>query len=143
MNIVGKWRIKHVDMPRIENEKVTTTRKTREDYLNSDDREDVMMATSLYVFTDTFVCEEWIKLPEDLTPAEMKGMDETELREEKTYLSTSAKSWKEENGKLYLDTNITGEVMGKEASPWVEIKVNEDGTISYENFICILTLERV
>ena len=38
--------------------------------------------------------------------------------------------WKEEDGKILYNTNITGEIFDEELSPWAEIEADADGNIT-------------
>ena len=50
-------------------------------------------------------------------------------------------TWKEENGKLYYDTKIEGEVLGEKVDSFAEIPVTEDGCLLYG--LGMILLERL
>lgn len=53
-----------------------------------------------------------------------------EVRED-GYAAVESTVWKEENGKIYYDTKIEGEVLGEKADSFAEIPVTEDGCLLY------------
>ena len=57
------------------------------------------------------------------------------------YAAVESTVWKEENGKIYYDTEIEGEVLGEKVDSFAEIPVTEDGCLRYE--LGMIILERV
>ena len=54
------------------------------------------------------------------------------------YAVIESTEWKEENGKLYYDTKIEGEVLGEKVDSFSEIPVDEDGCLLYSFGMIIL-----
>lgn len=48
------------------------------------------------------------------------------------YAVVDSTTWKEEDGRFYYDTGITGEVMGEPTDPFMAIDVTEDGCLLYQ-----------
>ena len=57
------------------------------------------------------------------------------------YAAVGSTVWKEENGKIYYDTEIEGEVLGEKVDSFAEIPVTEDGCLQYG--LGMIILERV
>ena len=57
------------------------------------------------------------------------------------YAAIESTTWKEENGKLYYDTKIEGEVLGEKVDSFAEIPVTEDGCLLYG--LGMILLERL
>ena len=57
------------------------------------------------------------------------------------YAAVESTVWKEENGKIYYDTKIEGEVLGEKVDSFAEIPVTEDGCLLYS--YGMILLERV
>lgn len=56
------------------------------------------------------------------------------------YAVVDSTTWKEEDGRFYYDTGITGEVMGEPTDPFMAIDVTEDGCLLYQ--MSMILLER-
>ena len=54
------------------------------------------------------------------------------------YAVVDSTTWKEEDGRLYYDTGITGEVMGEPTDPFMAIEVTEDGCLLYQMGMILL-----
>lgn len=48
------------------------------------------------------------------------------------YAIVDSTTWKEEDGRFYYDTGITGEIMGEPTDPFMAIDVTEDGCLLYQ-----------
>ena len=60
-----------------------------------------------------------------------------EVRED-GYAAIESTVWKEENGKIYYDTKIEGEVLGEKVDSFAEIPVTEDGCLLYSYGMILL-----
>ena len=54
------------------------------------------------------------------------------------YAVVDSTTWKEEDGRFYYDTGITGEVMGEPTDPFMAIDVTEDGCLLYQMGMTLL-----
>lgn len=54
------------------------------------------------------------------------------------YAVVDSTTWKEEDGRFYYDTGITGEVMGEPTDPFMAIEVTEDGCLLYQMGMILL-----
>lgn len=57
---------------------------------------------------------------------------------EEGYAVVESTTWKEEDGRFYYDTGITGEVMGEPTDPFMAIDVTEDGCLLYQMGMILL-----
>ena len=76
-------------------------------------------------------------------PEEMRGeaAKHGAVVREDGYAAVESTVWKEENGKIYYDTKIEGEVLGEKVDSFAEIPVTEDGCLLYS--YGMILLERV
>ena len=82
------------------------------------------MYSSVLDFTEDSRVLNLSPIPEDLSQEELDEVIENcEYELYEGYIKLTEYRWKTENGKYYLDTNIQGEVLGEEVSPWEEISV--------------------
>ena len=54
------------------------------------------------------------------------------------YAVVDSTGWKEENGKYYYDSRITGEFLDEETEPFIEHGIMEDGCLLYNMGITLL-----
>lgn len=54
------------------------------------------------------------------------------------YAVVESTVWKEENGKYYYDSRITGEFLVEETDPFIELGIMEDGCLLYNMGITLL-----
>ena len=69
------------------------------------------------VFNDNGTVETIMPIPEGATAEEL---EDVEIRDGMAVIDT--KQWKNEDGKNLYNSEIQGEVLGEEVSPWIEIK---------------------
>ena len=82
------------------------------------------MYSSFMDFTEDGKVLNLSPIPEDLSQEEIDEVIESgEYELYEGYIKLTEYRWKTEHGKYYLDTNIRGEVLGEEVSPWEEISV--------------------
>ena len=123
MDLIGRWKI--VEAIRL-NEKFEPEWAPIEEILADEELEpeDKIMYSSFMDFTEDGRVLNLSPIPEDLSQEELDEVVENcEYELYEGYIKLTEYSWKTENGKYYLDTNIQGEVLGEEVSPWEEISV--------------------
>ena len=135
MDICGIWKVKEVRVPTPDGEKVFTPDNTPEDerfegsaevmQYRTECAEDGMLNTLMFV-------------PEEMR--EEAAKHGAVVRED-GYAAIESTTWKEENGKLYYDTKIEGEVLGEKVDSFAEIPVTEDGCLLYG--LGMILLERL
>lgn len=118
MNPVGKWKVKEVISF---NENFEMVWKTIDDLAASasedDDNSVSVYQNSITVFNDNGTVETIMPIPEGATAEEL---EDVEIRDGMAVIDT--KQWKNEDGKNLYNSEIQGEVLGEEVSPWIEIK---------------------
>ena len=123
MSLVGRWKI--VEAIRF-NEEFKPEWAPIEELLADEELElgDKIMYSSFMEFTEDGRVLNLSPIPEDLSQEELDEVIENcEYELYEGYIKLTEYRWKTENGKYYLDTNIQGEVLGEEVSPWEEISV--------------------
>lgn len=118
MNPVGKWKVKEVISF---NENFEMVWKTIDELAASasedDDNSVSVYQNSITVFNDNGTVETIMPIPEGATAEEL---EDVEIRDGTAVIDT--KQWKNEDGKNLYNSEIQGEVLGEEVSPWIEIK---------------------
>ena len=118
MNPVGKWKVKEVISF---NENFEMVWKTIDELAASasedDDNSVSVYQNSITVFYDNGSVETIMPIPEGATAEEL---EDVEIRDGMAVIDT--KQWKNEDGKNLYNSEIQGEVLGEEVSPWIEIK---------------------
>ena len=123
MDLVGRWKV--VEAIHF-NEKFEPEWAPIEEILADEELEpeDKIMYSSFMDFTEDGRVLNLSPIPEDLSQEELDEVVENcEYELYEGYIKLTEYRWKTENGKYYLDTNIQGEVLGEEVSPWEEISV--------------------
>ena len=118
MNPVGKWKVKEVISF---NENFEMVWKTIDELAASasedDDNSVSVYQNSITVFNDNGTVDTIMPIPEGATAEEL---EDVEVRDGMAVIDT--KQWKNEDGKNLYNSEIQGEVLGEEVSPWIEIK---------------------
>lgn len=118
MNPVGKWKVKEVISF---NENFEMVWKTIDELAASasedDDNSVSVYQNSITVFNDNGTVDTIMPIPEGATAEEL---EDVEVRDGMAVIDT--KQWKNEDGKILYNSEIHGEVLGEEVSPWIEIK---------------------
>ena len=123
MDLIGRWKI--VEAIRLD-ENFKPEWASIEEILADEELEpeDKIMYSSFMEFTEDVRVLNLSPIPEDLSKEEIDEVVENcEYELYEGYIKLTEYRWKTENGKYYLDTNIQGEVLGEEISPWEEISV--------------------
>ncbi|MDO4842178.1 MAG: hypothetical protein Q3982_05825 [Phoenicibacter congonensis] len=82
-----------------------------------------------FIFTEDGRALTTFALPEDMPKEELDELlasGEMKLYDDSTMI-LEEKAWKEEDGKLFYDTEAKAEVLGEKLSSWVSIKQTADG----------------
>ena len=134
MDIIGKWKIKEFHIPTPDGVQVFTPDTLPEDEIYMDYTQ---MARTLTEFTSDGRMDTLMPVPEEmLEQVKNEGM---EIRDGFAVIKSAA--WKEQDGKFFFDSEIEGEILGEAVDPFMEIKVQPDGTLLYN--MDVLVLERV
>ena len=135
MDIRGVWKVKEVHVPTPDGEKVFTPDNPPEDERFEGA---VEMMQYLTEFAEDGTLNTLMFVPEDKRGEAAKhGV----VVREDGYAAVESTVWKEENGKIYYDTEIEGEVLGEKVDSFAEIPVTEDGCLQYG--LGMIILERI
>ncbi len=135
MDVRGVWKVKEVHVPTPDGEKVFTPDNPPEDERFEGA---VEMMQYLTEFAEDGTLNTLMFVPEDKRGEAAKhGV----VVREDGYAAVESTVWKEENGKIYYDTEIEGEVLGEKVDSFAEIPVTEDGCLQYG--LGMIILERI
>ena len=135
MDIRGVWKVKEVHVPTPDGEKVFTPDNPPEDERFEGAVEMMQYRTE---FAEDGTLNTLMFVPEDKRGEAAKH---GAVVREDGYAAVESTVWKEENGKIYYDTEIEGEVLGEKVDSFAEIPVTEDGWLQYG--LGMIILERV
>ena len=135
MDIRGIWKVREVHVPTPEGERIFTPDNPPEEERFESCIEMMQCRTE---FAEDGVLNTLMFVPEDMR--EEAAKHGAVVRED-GYAAVESTVWKEENGKIYYDTKIEGEVLGEKVDSFAEIPVTEDGCLLYS--YGMILLERV
>lgn len=134
MDIRGIWKVKKIRVPTPDGETVFIPDNPPADERFEGSAELMQCRTE---FAEDGVLNTLMFVPEDMR--EEAAKHGAVVRED-GYAAVESTVWKEENGKIYYDTKIEGEVLGEPVDPFSEIPVTEDGCLLYG--LGMIVLER-
>lgn len=134
MDIRGIWKVKKIRVPTPDGETVFTPDNPPADERFEGSAELMQCRTE---FAEDGVLNTLMFVPEDMR--EEAAKHGTVVRED-GYTAIESTVWKEENGKIYYDTKIEGEVLGEPVDSFSEIPVTVDGCLLYG--LGMIVLER-
>ena len=134
MDIRGIWKVREVHVPTPEGERIFTPDNPPEEERFESCIELMQCRTE---FAEDGVLNTLMFVPEDMR--EEAAKHGTVVRED-GYTAIESTVWKEENGKIYYDTKIEGEVLGEPVDSFSEIPVTVDGCLLYG--LGMIVLER-
>ncbi len=128
LNPIGAWKIVAAQTM---DENFNNVWKPVEEILADENETDKGMYLSLFIFKeDGTLCTAAVK-PDEVPQEELDKMV-AEGKVEKygdNHYVIERREWKEEDGKIYYDSKVTGEIMGQPVSPWAEIVQDGDSLI--------------
>ena len=134
MDIRGIWKVKKIRVPTPDGETVFIPDNPPADERFEGSAELMQCRTE---FAEDGVLNTLMFVPEDMR--EEAAKHGAVVRED-GYAAVESTVWKEENGKIYYDTKIEGEVLGEPVDPFSEIPVTVDGCLLYG--LGMIVLER-
>ena len=134
MDICGIWKVKEVRVPTPDGEKVFTPDNPPTDERFEGSAEMMQYRTE---FAEDGVLNTLMFVPEEMRGEAAKH---GAVVREDGYAAVESTVWKEENGKIYYDTKIEGEVLGEPVDSFSEIPVTVDGCLLYG--LGMIVLER-
>ena len=132
MNIRGIWKVKEIRVPTPDGVKVFTPDNPPQEERFEGSAELMNYRTE---FAEDGMLNTLMFVPEEMRQEAAK--QGVEVRED-GYAAVESTVWKEENGKIYYDTKIEGEVLGEKADSFAEIPVTEDGCLLYSYGMILL-----
>ena len=135
MDIRGIWKVKEIRVPTPDGEKVFSPDNPPEDERFESSAEFLQYRME---FAEGGVLNTLMFVPEEMR--EEAAKHGAVVRED-GYAPIESTVWKEENGKIYYDTKIEGEVLGEKVDSFAEIPVTEDGCLLYG--LGMILLERL
>lgn len=132
MDIRGIWKVKEIRVPTPDGVKVFTPDNPPQEERFEGSAELMGYQTE---FAEDGVLNTLMFVPEEMRQEATK--QGVEVRED-GYAAIESTVWKEENGKIYYDTKIEGEVLGEKVDSFAEIPVTEDGCLLYSYGMILL-----
>ena len=132
MDIRGTWKVKEIRVPTPDGVKVFTPDNPPQEERFEGSAELMGYRTE---FAEDGVLNTLMFVPEEMRQEAAK--QGVEVRED-GYAAIESTVWKEENGKIYYDTKIEGEVLGEKVDSFAEIPVTEDGCLLYSYGMILL-----
>jgi len=125
-DVLGLWKMKKVISF---DEDFNMKYITMEEMLEKDDDKDAkIIAISVWDFTpDGNIV---MKIPIDKTEYTVEQLEAEGMKVIDGYIiSDDGKHWKEENGEVYADTGMKGEVLGEKVDGWEKLELDEEGLL--------------
>ncbi len=126
MNVIGEWKI--AQFLTVDDDRNMIWKDAQEEINNPDaDPSDVKSLKTTIKFCEEGVLKAYMPIPEGVTQEQLDeavASGHIQLEDGKMLIEQNA--WKEENGKIYCDTGIEGEMLGEKVSPWEEVKFDGD-----------------
>lgn len=132
MDIRGIWKVKEIRVPTPDGVKVFTPDNPPQEERFEGSAELMGYRTE---FAEDGMLNTLMFVPEEMRQEATK--QGVEVRED-GYAAVESTVWKEENGKIYYDTKIEGEVLGEKVDSFAEIPVTEDGCLLYSYGMILL-----
>lgn len=132
MDIRGIWKVKEIRVPTPDGVKVFTPDNPPQEERFEGSAELMGYQTE---FAEDGMLNTLMFVPEEMRQEAAK--QGVEVRED-GYAAVESTVWKEENGKIYYDTKIEGEVLGEKVDSFAEIPVTEDGCLLYSYGMILL-----
>lgn len=132
MDIRGTWKVKEIRVPTPDGVKVFTPDNPPQEERFEGSAELMNYRTE---FAEDGMLNTLMFVPEEMRQEAAK--QGVEVRED-GYAAVESTVWKEENGKIYYDTKIEGEVLGEKVDSFAEIPVTEDGCLLYSYGMILL-----
>lgn len=129
MDINGKWRIDAV----MSFETQPDGSNWRKIDPNTDD-EDMLECLNMFFVFDENEMRTLIRISPDVSDEEIEQAKKEGALITDDRCMYQVQELKRENGKVYYNSGITGEILGEEADPWLELTVDEDGSIILMTF---------
>lgn len=125
--VLGLWKMKKIlsfDEEELQMKYIAIEKMLEKD----DDKDSKMLAISVIEFTPEGNIE--MKLPIEKTGYTVEEVEAEGMPVKDGYvMMDSPKQWKEENGEVYANTGMKGEVLGEKADGWEKLELDEEGLL--------------
>ena len=138
MEILGTWKIKTAQT--FDAATMKLVEKNVEDILadTSISDDDKQMLYAKFIFKDDGFVYTTLPIPEDMPQEEIdEYIASGEAWIVDGMLGIERKEWKEEDGKFRFNSGTKGEVLGEAIDPWMDIAVNDDGSIKFFTYVLV------
>ncbi len=138
MEILGVWKIKTAQT--FDAATMKLVEKNVEDILadTSISDDDKQMLNAKFIFKDDGFVYTTLPIPEDMPQEEIdEYIASGEAWIVDGMLGIERKEWKEEDGKFRFNSGTKGEVLGEAIDPWMDIAVNDDGSIKFFTYVLV------
>ncbi len=138
MDVIGTWKVKAAQM--FDAATMSLVEKNAEDVLAdpSIDESDKKIFASKFVFKDDGFVYTAFPIPDDMPKEEIdEYLESGEGWLVDGMLGIERKEWKEVDGKVKFNTGTKGEVLGEAIDPWMDIAVNDDGSIKFFTYTLV------
>lgn len=125
MNPIGQWKVSAV-LSAADGEVKWVTREEAEKIEDFD----LSMFDAITEFRPDGMACDLIRIPQGTPQAEIDKAVAGGREVAGDCIVAGKHAWTEKDGKLLYNTNITGEILGEELSPWIEIEEYADGDIT-------------
>lgn len=130
MNIIGKWKLKGMNIPTESGMTLYTKENIPEDFKDTYEEAEIMELEFLADGTYNVMQKAEGELAAE---AIEEGM---EIREDGYVVAFSAK-WEDRDGTIYYDSGAEGTILDEEVDPFLPLEVTEDGCIWYNYGMCL------
>lgn len=130
MNIIGKWKLKGMNVPTENGRELYSIDNVPEEYADIlDEVKDMILE-----FCEDGTYNVLLKAESELAEqAEGEGM---EIRPDGYVVNLSA-TWEDRNGTIYYDCGAEGTILDEKVDPFLPLEVTEGGCIWYNYGMCL------
>lgn len=130
MNIIGKWKLKGMNIPTENGMTLYTKENIPEDFKDTYEEAEIMELE----FLEDGTYNVMQKVEGELAAQAIEeGM---EIREDGYVVAFTAK-WEDRDGTIYYDSGAEGTILDEEVDPFLPLEVTEDGCIWYNYGMCL------
>ena len=132
MDICGLWKVREMHLVTPDGEKVFTADSQVDNDMYA---EIVQMCKYIMEFAPDGTVLTLYRIPEGMPQEEIDEAVSRGAVVAGDFLAMEKREWKEDGGKILYNTQIVGEFLGEEVSPWAEITEDENGEITMMEMI--------
>lgn len=122
MNIIGKWKLKGINIPTANGPVLYTVDNFPEEYADIfNENKDIILEFCENGILNTIV--------EATEPYLAMAAEEGFEQRQDGFFVIDTQKWENRDGKIFYDSQAEGEILGEDIDPFVEIDVTEDGCI--------------